>query len=217
MVAGTLGVTLGSTLTGAVTLGSSLTGGSTSDILINVDKFSVLAATGNTVIGGTLVNKGAVTLETTLGVTGATTLTGAVTLESTLTGGATSDVDLNAKFTVDAGSGNTVVFGTLTGKAATVVEGGGIAVTGGLTVNNAGLVVTTGGASVSGGLLVANGLTVSTFGLQVELGGAVVKAGKSELHKATQKGLFLYAAVLLAYCVIWSAALDSLMFFNHAL
>jgi hypothetical protein len=80
-VGGTLGVT-GATTAAAitasglitandgVTLGASddLVGSSTSDILINTDKFTVAGATGNTVIAGTL------------GVTGITTATGAVVM-----------------------------------------------------------------------------------------------------------------------------------------
>ncbi len=51
------GITLGR----AVTLSSTLTGGSTSDIAINTNKFTVAASSGNTVVAGTL------------GVTGVTT------------------------------------------------------------------------------------------------------------------------------------------------
>lgn len=53
-------ITLGGTSTGAIildnatTLNSTLTGGSTSDITINTNKFTVAASTGNTVIAGTL-------------------------------------------------------------------------------------------------------------------------------------------------------------------
>lgn len=49
------------TATGAVTLESTLTGGSSSNIAINTNKFTVAASSGNTVIAGTLGVTGAVT------------------------------------------------------------------------------------------------------------------------------------------------------------
>ena len=58
--------------------------------------------TGNTTVGGTL------------GVTGTQTLTGNTTFGGTITGGASSDIAINTnKFTVAAATGNTVIAGTL--------------------------------------------------------------------------------------------------------
>ena len=109
---------------GLLNLAGAVTGGSTSDITINTNKFTVAASTGNTVVGGTL------------GVTGNTTLTG------TLTGGSASDIAINTnKFTVAASSGNTVVAGTL-GVTGLLTATGGITSGGTLTF--------TGGASFSG-------------------------------------------------------------------
>lgn len=62
--AATFGSTVG--ITGALTLSSTLTGGSSSNIAINTNKFTVAASSGNTIIAGTL------------GVTGALTATGGV-------------------------------------------------------------------------------------------------------------------------------------------
>ena len=63
----------GLTVGGTTTLVGSLVGGSASDITINTNKFTVAAATGNTVVAGTL------------GVTGATTVTGLLTANGGLT------------------------------------------------------------------------------------------------------------------------------------
>ena len=91
----TLGVTGAATITGNVVLGGTLTLGATSNVAINTDKFTVNAATGNTLIAGTLTGKGATILETTLGVTGATTITGSLTLGSSLLLGALSNFAIN--------------------------------------------------------------------------------------------------------------------------
>ena len=60
-VGGTLGVTGASTLTGNTTFGGTITGGASSDIAINTNKFTVAAATGNTVIAGNLTVSGTTT------------------------------------------------------------------------------------------------------------------------------------------------------------
>ena len=72
-VAGTLGVTGATTLTGAQTLtgnttfGGTITGGASTDIAINTNKFTVAAASGNTVIAGNLTVSGTTTtIDTTL-------------------------------------------------------------------------------------------------------------------------------------------------------
>jgi hypothetical protein len=56
----------------------------TNNFNINTDKFNVVAASGNTLIAGTLGVTGATTLSSTLGVTGNTTLTGYLDLNNTL-------------------------------------------------------------------------------------------------------------------------------------
>ena len=73
-VAGTLGVTGASTLTGNTTVGGTLgvtgnttlsgtiTGGASTDIAINTNKFTVAAASGNTVIAGNLTVSGTTTI-----------------------------------------------------------------------------------------------------------------------------------------------------------
>lgn len=57
---------------------------------------------------------GNVTMAGTLAVTGAQTLTGNTTFVGTITGGASSNIAINDKFTVAASSGNTLIAGTLT-------------------------------------------------------------------------------------------------------
>ncbi len=84
-----------------LTATGAIAGGSSSNIAINTNKFTVAASTGNTLVAGTLA------------VTGVTTLT------DDLIGGASTDIAINTnKFTVAASSGNTLVAGTLntTGK-----------------------------------------------------------------------------------------------------
>jgi hypothetical protein len=83
--------TLSSTATALTATGTLALSG---DFAINTNKFTVTAASGNTLVAGTLA------------VTGASTLTGAV--------GVTGDFAVNTnKFTVAAASGNTLVAGTL--------------------------------------------------------------------------------------------------------
>ena len=93
----------GAVFTGAVSGTSasfSTTLACTGNFAVNTDKFTVAAATGNTVVAGTL------------GVTGATTLTGAAALSSTLA--VTGNVTVNTnKVVITASSGNTTIAGTL--------------------------------------------------------------------------------------------------------
>ncbi len=79
-----------------LTATGAIAGGSSSNIAINTNKFTVAASTGNTLVAGTLA------------VTGVTTLT------DDLIGGASTDIAINTnKFTVAAATGNTLVAGTL--------------------------------------------------------------------------------------------------------
>lgn len=61
------------TVTGLSTLNGGIAGGSSANIAINTNKFTVSASTGNTLIAGTLALTGAASLSSTLGVTGAVT------------------------------------------------------------------------------------------------------------------------------------------------
>lgn len=76
-----LTVTASATFNGGITLGAGDTfqGSSTSDILFNVDKFTVLGSNGNTAVGGTLVVAGVTTLSGNLA---ATTMSGALAMGS---------------------------------------------------------------------------------------------------------------------------------------
>jgi hypothetical protein len=68
--------------------------GVTGDFAVNTNKFTVAAASGNTVVAGTLGVTGATTLSSTLAITG--------------------DVAVNTnKFNITAASGNTTIAGTL--------------------------------------------------------------------------------------------------------
>lgn len=77
----------------------------TGDVAVNTDKFTVAAASGNTLVAGTLDVTGAAVLASTLGVTGNVAV-------------ATN------KFTVTAASGNTAVAGTLAVTGLTTLTGG---------------------------------------------------------------------------------------------
>lgn len=88
----------------SLTLSSTLTGGANTDITLNTDKFTVDATNGNTMIGGTLTQ------------TGAVAAAASITLGAgaDLIGSASSDITINTdKFTVAGATGNTAVAGTL--------------------------------------------------------------------------------------------------------
>lgn len=120
-------------LTVSGTMTPSTSNSSMTDFSVNVDKFTVAAATGNARTAGTLTVDGASTLTgavtcSSTVATGALTVTGAVTISTTLsvtgnvafTGGFTMDTN---KFTVANGSGDVVTAGTLTVAGATVLTG----------------------------------------------------------------------------------------------
>lgn len=75
-VTGTTGLTGAASLSGALnvtglsTLNGGIVGGSSADITINTNKFTVAAASGNTLVAGTLAVTGASTLTGAVGVTG---------------------------------------------------------------------------------------------------------------------------------------------------
>lgn len=107
------------------------------DVAVATSKFTVAAASGNTVIAGTIAVTGAATLSSTLAVTG--------------------DVSVNTnKFTVAASSGNTVVAGTL-GVTGAATLSSTLALTGNLTINTNKFTVT----AASGNTLVAGTLSVT--------------------------------------------------------
>lgn len=113
------------TVTVAATLSSTLA--VAGDVAVNTNKFTVAAASGNTVVAGTLGVTGASTVAALSATTGA--------FSSTLS--ATGDFAVNtSKFTVAASSGNTVVAGTLGVTGATT-----LATT--LTISSGGIVVNT--------------------------------------------------------------------------
>jgi hypothetical protein len=148
-IGGALNVTGATTLTGnltvpgnlAVTGTSTLTGatGVTGNFAVNTNKFTVAAASGNTVIAGTLGVTGAATVGTTLMVTGATTLgtVGASTANiSTLNvSGLTTVAELDNLGDADVG-GTLDVVGLTTLAGLTVA--GDIAANGNTTLGNAG-------------------------------------------------------------------------------
>jgi hypothetical protein len=109
-----LGVTGTLIASGAATLSS--TAAVTGNFAVNTDKFTVAAASGNTVVAGTLGVTGAATLSSTLGVTGAATLSST----AAVTGNFAVNTD---KFTVAAASGNTLVAGTLAVTGNTTLSG----------------------------------------------------------------------------------------------
>jgi hypothetical protein len=120
------GIKVGSIDASSLTLSSTLTGGSSSNIAINTDRFTVNASNGNTVVAGTLTVTG--------GVSGALNTTGNFSVATN-------------QFTVASATGNTQVNGTLGVNGATTLTGlltanGGISSSGTLTF--------TGGASFSG-------------------------------------------------------------------
>ena len=92
LTAGAVKVGTGLTVGGTTTLVGSLVGGSASDITINTNKFTVAAATGNTVVAGTL------------GVTGATTVTGLLTGNGGLTVPSGQTITSNGTLNINGGA-----------------------------------------------------------------------------------------------------------------
>jgi hypothetical protein len=135
-------------LTGTLDVSSSADIGG--DFSVATNKFTVLAASGNTSVAGTLGVTGATTLSSTLGVTGA------VTLSSTLA--LTGDLTINTnKFSVTAASGNTSIAGTLDITGATGIDGDFDINTNKFTVASA-----TGNTVVAGSLTTSGALDLGT-------------------------------------------------------
>lgn len=125
-------------LSGAVAISGALA--VTGNVAINTNKFTVTAASGNTLVAGTLNVTGAAALASTLAVTG--------------------DVAVNTnKFTVTAASGNTLVAGTFTSTGAATLSST-LALAGNLAINTNKFTVT----AASGNTLVAGTFTSTGAG-----------------------------------------------------
>jgi hypothetical protein len=112
-ITGSLIVNWGEVTTGWVILAAwdNLVGSSTSDIIINTNKFNVAWATGNTEVGGTFTSTGLVTA--TAGILSNDDIT--LGAGDDLVGSSTSKILMNTdKFTVDGATGNVVIGGTQT-------------------------------------------------------------------------------------------------------
>ena len=106
LTGGAVKVGTGLTVAGTATLQGTLVGGSTSDIAINTNKFTVTASTGATLVAGLL------------------------TANAGIAGGSSADIAINTnKFTVTASTGNTSIAGTL-GVTGVATFTGGATVTG---------------------------------------------------------------------------------------
>ena len=120
----------------------------TGNVVVGADKMTVLAASGNTDISGTIT------------VDGASTLTGAVGIGSTL--GVTGNVAVNTnKFAVAASSGNTAIAGTLDVAGASTLVGA-TELTGNVTIATDKLTVAaaSGNTGIAGTLDVAGASTL---------------------------------------------------------
>ena len=163
LTTGSLNIAASGTGATAITLGHT-----NATLGITSDKFTVTSGSGNTSIGGTL------------GVTGITTLTGALNAN----GGIACDTN---KFTVADGTGDTSIAGTLAVTGATTLTGaltanGGISCDGGVfTVAD-----TTGNVGTSGTLTVTNATDSTTTGT-----GSVVISGGVGIAKAVNIGTTL--------------------------
>lgn len=107
------------TVTGLATLNGGIVGGSSADIAINTNKFTVTASSGNTLVAGTFTSTGALTASaalsvgTTLAVTGVTTLTGLLktSVATTISAAGTTRADATA-LTKQTNNLTTVASGT---------------------------------------------------------------------------------------------------------
>lgn len=153
---------------------------STGDFSVATNKFSVLSASGNTSVAGTLAVTGAATLSSSLGVTGAATLsstlgvTGATTLSNTLlvTGAATLQSTLSVSSNISTSGGNLSVYGNIvqSNAAATNTIAGSLSV----------------GTSTTLSSLTCNGLATFNAGISVPtsvtFGGTVTISGATQIN-----------------------------------
>lgn len=155
-------ITVTHTWSASQTLNGGLTGGSSANITINTNKFTVAASTGNTAVGGTLGVTGAATLSSTLAVTGAVSLSSTLTATSLVTtqkveAGADwqfgwtgrsrimSDSDGAVKFRNNADSANANI------TAGNVTASGTLGVTGAATLSST--LAVTGAITATGGVV----------------------------------------------------------------
>ena len=150
VIAGTVAVAEAAQLNGGLTMDS--------------NKFTVADATGNTAIAGTL------------GVTGATTVTGATALN----GGLSMDSD---KFTVADATGNTAIAGTLSVTGATVLFGSSTA---DVDVSHYGSYMVTGSVSVDNVRLDGNTLSATCATASCADGDVIIAPAGSGLVKTTK-------------------------------
>jgi hypothetical protein len=140
------------------------------DVSVNTDKFTIVGATGNTAVGGTL------------GVQGDTALAGDC--------GVTGDLTVNTdKFTIAKATGNTAVAGTLGVQGDTALAGA-CGVTGDLNVNTNKLTVdaANGNTAIAGSCNIAGGVLINTDKFTVTAGGDTSVAGTFEaVGAATMK------------------------------
>jgi len=180
----------------------------TGNVAVNTDKFTVTAASGNTLVAGTLAVTGAptftgnATCSGTLTVDGASTLTGATTQTGILTcaddiiGGASSDIAINTnKFTVAAGTGNTVIAGTGT-------------ITGASTFTGAQALVgnTTHTGTIIGGAATDITLNTNKFTVDATNGNTLIAGTAEVTGTMAQTGIATFAAACLFGATADSAA-----------
>jgi hypothetical protein len=110
------------TVTGLTTTNGGIAGGSSANIAINTNKFTVAASTGNTLVAGTLA------------VTGASTLTGAVGVTGTLTtAGHTARSTANALTAIGTDRGTSLALTKDINNVTTALSGTGVTLPAGVT------------------------------------------------------------------------------------
>lgn len=159
------------------------------DFRIATNKFTVAAATGNTVAAGTLTVAGQTTLQSGLGVSNNTTIggtlgvTGATTLSSTLA--VTSGATLSSTLTV-AGASN--VNNTLGVTGVTTLTSTAAASTSGQFSSDGALRITAGGGSVFGNWVVGGDLKVygdAIYDGDINYAGTQTYTGKARFNNTT--------------------------------
>jgi len=167
----------------AGTLASTLT--VTGNVAVNTNKFTITAASGNTLVAGTLTVTGATTFA------GAVTANGGITLGAgdDLIGSSTSDITINTTaFTVAGATGNTSVGGTLGVTGAVTLSS---TLTDGALTLSAGAI--TGCTSLTVDNIVVNGNDISSSSGNITLspvaGSAVVIDGGASFDGTVLTGL----------------------------
>jgi trimeric autotransporter adhesin len=162
-----------STFSGAVSLTSTLTGGSSTNITINTDKFTVNGGTGVTAIGGTLNVVSNLTVatdkfivsaangSTTIGDTGTLTVAGLITATSGVSGNLTGNVTGNVSGTAATVTGATQANISTVANVVTVgaLDSGSITSGFGSIDNGASAITTTG--TITAGLLAVDNIQIN--------------------------------------------------------